>query len=163
MFREGGNGTHDQLRAALTEALLPFLLGTPVLNLLSKHQRSLDVHGIESLDPSEQPSTNPTVADWTSFLDTYTSNSCAVSPGLGCLLSATFKDCSVIVRMDLLDHDPHTTRAQINPSKISIIDLDVKSASKFPKWRAMDKEITDAYADVPLDDRRICVDAGMHG
>lgn len=56
---------------------------------------------------------------------------------LAYLLSASFKDCSILLRFL---GDPET------PPAISVIDLDVKSIERLKKWRGLDHEIAISFA-----------------
>jgi len=103
---------------------------------------------------------DPSISDWVRFLDTFQSPQAAEMDHsqpktenmqyyiLSYLLSATFKDCSIIVRLD------PESMTRIYP--ISIIDLDPKSLDRLQKWEQLDREIVSAYNPVI---RKICVDA----
>ncbi|KAJ7784381.1 hypothetical protein B0H16DRAFT_1681796 [Mycena metata] len=65
------------------------------------------------------------LCDWTDFLAAY----------LAYLLSATFKDCYILVRV------PDGTA--------TVVDLDPKSVDRLRKWEQLDKEIVTAHAAVP--------------
>lgn len=54
---------------------------------------------------------------------------------LAYLMSATFKDCSIIIDM----------RAD-GEEKVKVIDLDPKSVQRLEKWKKLDSEIALAYA-----------------
>ena len=99
-------------------------------------------------------SPEPTLSDWVDFLDTYLSPS---KPKLdhsnplpdnlryyllAYLLSATFKDCSIIVRLDFL-----RTTEEIRPGSVAVIDLDPKRMDKLKGWEELDKKIASTYAD----------------
>ncbi|KAH9928197.1 inositol-pentakisphosphate 2-kinase [Fomitopsis serialis] len=191
----------DTLRTQFCDALLPFLLNTPVLRLLSFRQRTLDPLDIEGLsafwgrihsdDESDPPlgfsEAEPTPEEWTRFIDKYlvVCDTCVgvkaePEPNkaelryhcLAYLLSATFKDCSLMIRMgnragtvsldggagdpvDADQQDPHT-RA-IAPSEVKLIDLDIKSIKRLAKWEKLDREIATAHAQVEAP--RTCVDS----
>ena len=100
-------------------------------------------------------SPEPTLSDWVDFLDTYLSST---KPKLdhsnplpenlryyllAYLLSATFKDCSIIVRLDFL----RTTQEMVRPGSVSIIDLDPKKMDKLKGWEELDMKIASTYAD----------------
>lgn len=99
-------------------------------------------------------SPEPTLSDWVDFLDTYLSST---KPKLdhsnplpdnlryyllAYLLSATFKDCSIIVRLDFLG-----TSQEIRPGSISVIDLDPKRMDKLKGWEELDMKIASTCAD----------------
>lgn len=208
MFAESAERTVEA-RDAFTTALLPMLMDTPVLRLLSKLQRTLDCLDIEGLSnlwreaetsaplyrttfasfferthgatgseeaPPMSPlgvsslfltSPEPTISDWSDFLDTYLSSASSQldhsNPRpetlryylLAYLLSATFKDCSIIIRMDpLRPIVPQST--QVRPERVTVIDLDPKSMDRLRKWEKLDKEIVQAYLGV--EERKVCVD-----
>ncbi|KAJ6490689.1 inositol-pentakisphosphate 2-kinase [Mycena vitilis] len=144
-------------KEALTSALLPVLMNTPVLRTLSRLQRTLDpldIEGLAHLCSTSLVGADPTIAEWTSFVSAYLAAPDPPPPAdaahlryhvLAHLLSATFKDCSVIVRV------PDGTA--------TVIDLDPKSVDRLRKWERMDKEIVSAYAALP--DRKVCVDTGV--
>lgn len=165
------------LREAFTQAIIPLLIRTPVLRILNKLQRTLDILDIEGLSQlwkQAQPSPpvgvgapEPTLEEWSTFIDTYLSDATIshVDPKpedlrhylLGYLLSATFKDCSIIVRLNLID--PHAESSQdVDPSKVTVIDLDPKSIDRLKKWEKLDTEIASKYAEVEEMNRRTCVD-----
>ncbi|KAJ6502037.1 inositol-pentakisphosphate 2-kinase [Mycena sanguinolenta] len=146
-------------KEALTSALLPVLMNTPVLRTLAHLQRTLDVLDIEGLAAlydlaSASTGADPTIAEWAEFVSAYLASPSSAPPDaahlryhvLAHLLSATFKDCSVIVRV------PDGTA--------TLIDLDPKSIGRLRKWECLDQEIVAAYAAVPMQERKVCVDAG---
>ncbi|KAF9527043.1 inositol-pentakisphosphate 2-kinase [Crepidotus variabilis] len=184
----------DVIRDAFAAALVQPLLETPVLRILSRLQRNLDVLDIEGLSDlwrrtesavaslreqsnSVPPPTpiggsspffnllEPRIPDWTTFLDNYislekqfdASNPTADSLRhyiLAYLLSATFKDCSIIVRLKYLQ--PGTVPQQVGgPQSVAIIDLDPKSMSKLGQWEKLDREIVASYKPV---EGKVCVD-----
>lgn len=159
--------------------MLPLLLETPVLRLLSSLQRTLDALDIEGLStlwslayqsvvlqaaevpPAVVPPlgsglAEPTLADWQAFLDIYLAKHSQMDHDhpdsanikyycMAYLLSATFKDCSIILRVP--QDGPHT---------VTVIDLDVKPINRLRKWAALDRKIVEAYKDVR--DPAKCVD-----
>lgn len=71
---------------------------------------------------------------------------------LAYLLSATFKDCSVIVKLDFLrpgDNSEH----EVYP--VTVIDLDPKSLGRLRQWEELDREIVSSYT---VSDRKVCAD-----
>ncbi|KAF5330845.1 hypothetical protein D9619_005472 [Psilocybe cf. subviscida] len=113
----------------------------------------------------------PNIGDWGEFVDIYTTLDKPVldhanpSPEnlryyvLAYLLSATFKDCSVIVKMDLLDPTrPQSIDSTPTPKfNVTIIDLDPKSIEKLRGWEKLDREIAHMYQEAS--DKKMCVDA----
>jgi inositol-pentakisphosphate 2-kinase len=72
---------------------------------------------------------------------------------LAYLLSATFKDCSIIAKLDFLkpgDQSGH----RVCP--ITVIDLDPKSLDRLQRWEQLDWEIVSSYTPVK---RKVCIDA----
>ncbi|KAL7283657.1 hypothetical protein ACG7TL_003093 [Trametes sanguinea] len=87
---------------------------------------------------------------------------------LAYLLSASFKDCSLIVRMpppasSSPSPSPSPTRAAAaaEEATVTVIDLDVKPLARLAKWAQLDAEIVDAYRAVG--EPRACVDARATG
>ncbi|KAJ7749519.1 inositol-pentakisphosphate 2-kinase [Mycena maculata] len=141
-------------KEALISALLPILTATPVLRTLAHLQRTLDaldIEGLAALWDRAPVGPDPTMSEWTDFIATYLAAP-SLPPAdsahlrhhaLAYLLSATLKDCSVIVRV------PDGT--------VAVIDLDAKHIDRLRKWARLDAEIVRAYAAVP--ERKVCVDA----
>ena len=98
-------------------------------------------------------SPEPTLSDWVDFIDSYLSPTKAkldhTNPLpenlryylLAHLLSATLKDCSIIVRLDFLG-----TTQEIRPGSVSVIDLDPKKMDKLKGWEELDMKIARTYA-----------------
>lgn len=188
------SGSLHHIKSAFTSALLCCLMQTPVLPILSKLQRTLDVLDIEGLSslwrrtllshPSlgsesvpaiplgvSSPflsSPEPDMIDWETFIDSFLS---PFSSGLdhaqpkaediryyllAYLLSATVKDCSIIVRTDLLQLGKTSSKRE-NKDSVMVIDLDPKRMDKLNKWEKLDAEIVNAYSN--NGSRKICIDA----
>ena len=167
---------------------------TPVLQILSKLQRSLDVLDIEglsslwrrtllshpSLSSESLPaiplgvsspflsSPEPDIVDWETFIDSFLS---PFSSGLdhlqpkveniryyllAYLLSGTVKDCSIIVRTDLLQLGKTSTKRK-NTDSVMVIDLDPRKMERLNKWEKLDAEIVNAYSN--NGGGKICIDA----
>lgn len=116
--------------------------------------------------PSAYLSTpEPSISDWVEFLDTYQSAQTAEMDHahprienlrfylLAYLLSATFKDCSVIVKLDFL-RPGNTSKQEVYP--VTVIDLDPKSLDRLQRWEELDREIVSSYTSF---DRKVCIDA----
>ncbi|CAA7271604.1 unnamed protein product [Cyclocybe aegerita] len=196
----------DTIRDTFAAALVRYLLQTPVLSILSRLQRNLDVLDIEGLSklwkftessaplyrttfasffeqtsdsPSSAPPSTPlgvsslflnapepSIPDWIDFLDKYLSSDRPEldhnnpSPKylhyylLAYLLSATFKDCSIIIRMDMLEPGTEPT-ADIRPESVTVIDLDPKSMDKLRGWEKLDNDIVRTYSSAQ---KKVCVD-----
>lgn len=153
--------------------LLPFIVKTPVFRTLAKLQRTLDPLDIEglfslhqahqsrqSIPPLESSFPDPTIDDWETFVNTYIDSESQSTldhnipdPGrlhyyaMAYLLSASFKDCSVIMR-------PGGSGSR--PGTATVIDLDPKSFDRMKKWAELDREIALAFYD---DGERRCTDS----
>ncbi|KAF8911032.1 inositol-pentakisphosphate 2-kinase [Gymnopilus junonius] len=113
------------------------------------------------------------ISDWIDFLDTYTSrdklNLDHANPApehlkyyaMAYLLSATFKDCSIFVKLDFLD-PLHTHEAEGNFGCVTVVDLEPKNMKKISVWQELDQEIVHTYA-VQATRRKVCMDAGQQG
>jgi inositol-pentakisphosphate 2-kinase len=94
----------------------------------------------ESTSPSYSTS-EPTLEDWSEFTRQFMSSQRDTITGdpesqlkfyiMSYLLSAAFKDCSIIVCFDTQQDDP----------RVYVIDLDAKSAGRLEKWYNLDKDI----------------------
>ena len=164
------------LRDRFVAALLPLLNDTPVLRTLSRLQRTLDPLDIEGLSrlwndssPSKEEPTDwntsnymqPSVEEWSFFLDRYLSLGHSLDHDnpdkanlryhmLAYLLSATFKDCSIMLNVNR-ENEQHNA--------VRVIDLDIKDIGRLAKWQKLDQEIVEAYTRV--EHVKCCVDA--HG
>lgn len=160
------NATLTVLQPLFVERLLPLLYDTVLLRTLATLQRSLDALDIEglsalwSLNPSQDHQENipvgwrspePTIDEWVSFTAEYLEGGCEydsfdlkkMESGrlrywmLAYLMSATFKDCSMILRLYGDETDGKDT--------ITAIDLDPKSVERLRQWGKQDREIVLAY------------------
>ncbi|THH12007.1 hypothetical protein EW145_g304 [Phellinidium pouzarii] len=164
----------DKLIEYVVAALLPLLLGTPVLRSVARLQRMLDPLDIEGLfslydtyratrnddiPPLEKLFPDPTLDEWVDFVGSYRPlDSLATLDRLeseharlhfytmAYLLSATFKDCSLMLQLE---------RGEGKYDTITVIDLDPKSMSRLKRWAELDHDIATAY---PKDDVRCCRD-----
>ncbi|KAI0822721.1 inositol-pentakisphosphate 2-kinase [Trametes gibbosa] len=86
------------------------------------------------------------------------------------LLGASFKDCSIMIRLAAAqDDDADAQEAGEGDGEratagatVTVIDLDVKSVDRLPKWAALDRTIVDAYraaTEGAGESARRCVDA----
>jgi inositol-pentakisphosphate 2-kinase len=146
--------------------LLSKILHTPLLDHIATFQRSLDPLDCEGLAKLVEMSpsadlTQPTMEDWVSFIDTFLSSKhqkhSSFSPSnlryhiLSYVLSATFKDCSLIIPFN-----PYPADSDNNGVKV--IDLDVKSVERIPGWLKLDEKIVKEYAKLEIGMRKICVE-----
>jgi inositol-pentakisphosphate 2-kinase len=173
----------ERVQEAFKKALCDTLLQSPVLGIISRLQRTLDVLDIEGLSklwraaqlessadkqipPLGESQAEPSITDWVDFVTDFESIKMREMDHdqsrteniryylLAYLLSATFKDCSIIVRLELLNPGKETdSDAQVEP--VRVIDLDPKSMKRLPRWEGLDKEIVSSYKSV---ERKICID-----
>lgn len=157
--------------------LLPIVSKTPVFPKLSHLQRSLDpldteglislyeTHRSHSPDLDAVPTfeelfPDPTIQDWESFLNNYTSPEFQATLDhahpkpehlhyytMAYLLSASFKDCSVIMRIE---------EGSASIASATIIDLDPKSMNRLKKWADSDRMFAITFED---DGSRRCLDS----
>ncbi|KAH7920689.1 hypothetical protein BV22DRAFT_1039549 [Leucogyrophana mollusca] len=173
-------GELSHLESSFTNAILDLLIDSPVLRTISYLQRSLDPLDIEGLatlcrrshhTASELASTFSTLAsgvpepyfsDWEDFIHVFKTRYSSwdhTVPNcdhlkhylMAYLLSATFKDCSIILRPIL------PSGKSSSGGTVTIIDLDVKSMGSLAKWEKLDREIVEFYREVKEPKR--CVDA----
>ncbi|KAN0077133.1 Inositol-pentakisphosphate 2-kinase domain containing protein [Tylopilus felleus] len=162
-FLSAGIEVHE----ALATALIP-LLRTPALRTISNLQRSLDALDIEGIvklhvmacpDDKDLGATrkNPSLKELQDFVASYHSVYCSLDHSKPCpenmdtyltayLLSATFKDCSVICRIPRSDMSGNPSVDAPHP--ISIIDLDFKGVDRLERWADLDRRIVEHYRDV---------------
>ena len=137
-------------------------MDTPLLAILSHHQRTLDSLDIEGLSqlwtcthpylPLGEKEPDPSLAEWDNFVCVYLAggeNSLRYYI-LAYLLSSTFKDCSVILRLG-------QAGARAMRDTIMAIDLDPKSTGRLVKWEALDLEVVRSFMDVAAE-HDPCVD-----
>jgi len=183
MLKDGARErTSDTIRDAFLNNLLRPLLHTPVLGIVSKLQRdldALDIEGLSQLWKLANPSTpigidslglspEPSITDWIDFLDRYLAPDRPVLDHsnplpenlqeylMSYLLSATFKDCSIIVKLDFLEPS-QTPIGDIPNDSVTVIDLDPKGMNKLKSWEKLDQEIARTYTSAER--KKICVDA----
>jgi len=99
--------------------------------------------------------------DWASFVDIFLSQehrkNSSFSPSnlryhtLAYLLSASFKDCSLIIPIR-----PQTDDAEMGGVKV--IDLDVKDVDRIPGWLKSDEKIVKEYAKIDTRMRKTCTE-----
>ncbi|KAF9246363.1 inositol-pentakisphosphate 2-kinase [Melanogaster broomeanus] len=169
------------LEDAFAAALLPFLR-SPLLETISNLQRTLDALDIEGLaklhaiahpDASGLDSVvwDPSFEEWQDFIASYGSDYCTWDHSKLCpehiraylmayLLSATFKDCSVIFRIQRPDASVQSSVDA--PHAITIIDLDVKSMNRLGKWADLDRHIIQHCQALDATQRKPCVEEHSH-
>ncbi|KAG9035158.1 Inositol-pentakisphosphate 2-kinase [Serendipita sp. 407] len=155
--------TLDEMLPAFQKALLPLLIESQLLAKLGTLQRTLDALDIEGLRHFWQKdstrtdgaiganSPDPSMIDWIEFAKDYSGNKTRPTPPLdssmddatlrfyimGYLLSATFKDCSVILRLGAEDME----------DSITAIDLDPKKIERLETWENQDSRIVHGFMD----------------
>lgn len=108
---------------------------------------------------------NPSLKELQDFVASYHSVYCSLDHSKPCpenmdtyltayLLSATFKDCSVICRIPRSDTSGNPSVDAPHP--ISIIDLDFKGVDRLERWADLDRRIVEHYRDVVQ--RKVCVE-----
>jgi len=151
----------------LVSLLVPILLASPLLPTLATLQASLDTLDIEGVSfqlvlnldddsqpPSPQLALQPTLQEWIAwFAARETSTTDSRHTLLSYLLSATFKDCSIFIR---LAPEPKVSAASLLPgpststslkftASIKAIDLDPKPLSRLPKYFDLDRRIVESW------------------
>lgn len=167
------------VKAKFIDCLLPHILYTPLLNHISKLQHSLDSLDCEGFAKlaelkcvqstglgsgnnvafSNSNFRQPTMEDWGLFVDKFLSSNnqkyFSFEPSnlhyhmLAYILSATFKDCSLIIPLN-----PYDVKAE----NIKVIDLDIKSLNRIPSWLKLDETIIREYAKLELRMRKRCIE-----
>jgi inositol-pentakisphosphate 2-kinase len=123
--------------------------------------------------PEIQAWEDPTLDEWRRFLDAYIHNKLAGGPSgdpknfkafthgisqkryfsLAYALSATFKDCSIIIR----GHED-----DVKSATVTIIDLDSKSLKRIGKWEKLDRDVLkytlEAEEGVEDAEKKVCVE-----
>jgi len=151
------------LKQSFARALLPLITQTDLISSIGVLQSSLDpldiegltalwtrVHGVGIPLGSGEP--EPNLDDWVAFAKMYRSEGLKIDEDnptkdqlrhhiLAYLMSATFKDCSVILRFP----GPLSAEEGGKPS-IAVIDLDPKSIRGFANWARLDRHIAQTYA-----------------
>ncbi|KAI0692002.1 inositol-pentakisphosphate 2-kinase [Cytidiella melzeri] len=109
-----------------------------------------------SMRPLGDGQRDPSMSDWDDFLDVYLTKHVAMDHDhpdvanlryycLAYLLSASFKDCSLMIRVK---HG-----RQVN---VAVVDLDVKPIDRLHKWALLDAEIVRTYEGIAQP--TLCVD-----
>ena len=104
------------------------------------------------------------MSDWTNFVDEYLSvdrtrdhTHPKVSDLryylLAYLLSATFKDCSIILRINP-GGDARAT-GDMKSNSVAVIDLDPKCIDRLSRWEELDRNIVESYTGI---EPKLCVD-----
>ncbi|KAG1822891.1 inositol-pentakisphosphate 2-kinase [Suillus subaureus] len=171
-FAAGESTDVQNLRELFSSTLAQVLLDSPILPLLSNLQRTLDILDIEGLSRLYTQSSSgsscdslgssipdPSMEEWKDFVEVYQSDHhswdhTVPSPGhlryylMAYLLSATFKDCSIIIR---------PKSAYVGSFDATIIDMDIKSMDRLGKWERLDRKIVEHYKSSAS--QRRCIDS----
>lgn len=149
------------------------------LSTLMRSLDALDIEGVAKLwkeakhfpmaglEPKiAEDEDEPSLADWVAFVDEYLIHGPYVGTGkrydtshprednltywlLSYLMSATFKDCSIMLRFPPGSLDGSGTffnpQRSVEMPLLTAIDLDPKSMKRLQKWADMDRAIVDAY------------------
>lgn len=162
---------------AFVDSLMPTVTDTPVFQKLAQLQRTLDPLDIEGLcslyeiyrknspDPESVPSLeqlfpDPTFQDWEEFVSKYLTPEFQATLdhahpesehlryyAMAYVLSATFKDCSVILRLG---------GSGAAHASVTVIDLDLKSMNRLKTWAELDHTLAISFEDDGLSH---CLDA----
>lgn len=106
----------------------------------------------------------PSVADWAEFVDEYLASHTSLDHTrpqvsnlryylLAYLLSATFKDCSIMVRVN--QRQDFGAAAETCGNSVTVIDLDPKSVRSLIKWEKLDRQISESCVGFEM---KTCVD-----
>ncbi|KAF8844799.1 hypothetical protein BDN67DRAFT_893644 [Paxillus ammoniavirescens] len=163
--------------AAFSAALLPYL-GTPALATISDLQGALDALDIEGLaklyamahpdaDGLNRVAWDPSFEEWQDFVTSYDSVYRTWDHSKPCpehikaylmayLLSASFKDCSVIFK--IRQPDASGKPSVDAPHAITIIDLDIKRVDRLGGWADLDRRIVEHCQAIDATQRKFCVE-----
>jgi inositol-pentakisphosphate 2-kinase len=147
------------------------------LSTLMRSLDALDIEGVEKLwkeakhfamaglsPPIAADEDEPSLSDWEKFVDEYLVHAPYVGSGeqydpaqpkeedltywmLSYLMSATFKDCSVMLRFPpgLVEGSFFNPERDVSMPLMTAIDLDPKSMKRLQKWADMDRDIVEQY------------------
>ena len=130
------------------------------LSLEKSSEDTVVQDGVDSIPEIGANFPEPSIDEWKHFVDQYLSTHKHLdhsSPKLSnlryyifaYLLSATFKDCSIMLRTD--------QRHELGrKGAVTVIDLDPKSVRRLSKWEKLDRDIVRAYTGF---ERKKCVDS----
>jgi len=163
------DATLESIKSHFIYSLVPQLLCNPLLNRISVLQRTLDFLDCEGLAKLIEASpiadlTQPVMEDWMSFVDTFLSQKHQKHPTfspsdlryhtLAYLLSATFKDCSLIIPLPPCPVDTES-------GGIKVIDLEIKRVDRIHHWMKLDEKIVKEYAKLESGMRRTCAEGPL--
>ncbi|KAG9091154.1 Inositol-pentakisphosphate 2-kinase [Ceratobasidium sp. 370] len=193
----GPDGMRDAFVAAIAPMLHKSpLLST--LSTLMRSLDALDIEGVEKLwkeakhfpmaslsPPIAEDEDEPSLADWEKFVKEYLMHGPYVGSGeqydpehpkeenltywlLSYLMSATFKDCSIMLRFPPgpVEGTFFNPERDVSMPLLTAIDLDPKSMKRLQKWAELDRNIVQAYEAAVrggIADNSLCVDARLIG
>ncbi|KAH8915263.1 hypothetical protein BT69DRAFT_1272011 [Atractiella rhizophila] len=160
-FFELSEPTNDNIRDAFCLHLSKALMDSHVLRRLKFLQRTLDSIDIEGLSSFYLSRTNtplsassipsPTLEEWKTFVHNFTDPQWVerVEDGqvtlreltLAYILSATFKDCSLFVRLE----KPKGGLIKDIVPEVRVIDLDQKDIGRIKKYEKLDRDIVEDF------------------
>ncbi|KAJ3149934.1 Inositol-pentakisphosphate 2-kinase [Geranomyces variabilis] len=180
-FQAGAADAMDTLFEHLTN----ILVSDNLLPRLQHHQRGLDPHDIEGVFPlyeampETQQTAVPTLEEWRETIDAYCANanaqpsdaenrplfSASTKATREYLVSATLKDCSVIITLWLEGADqnpptepnegtiplPDSPDGDLLRYKIGVLDVDPKRAAKIPAHFTLDRDIVEHYIETGIE------------
>lgn len=144
---------------------MPILIASPLLRTLSTLQAtldSLDIEGVNSQlnlhleDDSKPPSpvlaSQPALEEWMAWLAARSEAGQGGSTStkerellLSYLLSATFKDCSIFIRLAPSAQDDGGTDKPSCSVSVKAIDLDPKLLARLPQYFEQDRNIWSSW------------------
>ncbi len=151
----------------MSDLLVPLLEKSDALQQLKQLQSTLDATNISDVarrfsaaNPGAEPFaadlvSEPTVAELTSFVKTYVNDPQAGARSsdawtlrqreIAFMLSAIFKDCSMIIRAVLPDLE--STKVDAARSGVKLIDTDLKPLTNLQKWYQLDEKLWRHWAE----------------
>lgn len=132
-----------------------------------RYHRSLQTsHDDASVPPLGDREPEPTLDEWETFAVTYLEKSAYSGENTGgdssdgrtisreelryhilaYLMSATFKDCSIILRLASASASSSSHLGSPIEESVTAIDLDPKSVHRLEKWRQLDRDIAATYS-----------------
>ncbi|KAF9075198.1 inositol-pentakisphosphate 2-kinase [Rhodocollybia butyracea] len=143
--------------------------GVGIQRLASLWTKVHEKSSLNSIPSFGQGCLQPTTDDWHSFVNEYlkrqngplphTSNeeSALQYQLLSYLLSATFKDCSIMIMLPGLLFEDKSELSTFSP-RITVIDLDTKPIHSLQKWIDQDFDIVQKYSEFKDNEKKQCSD-----
>ena len=175
------NSDRSALRAQFWASIGPVLMETPVLRMLSRLERTLDVLDIEgisklwavSLEKSTEDSTvsvdgipeiganfpEPSIDEWKQFVDRYLSSHGHLDHSNPKVTNLRYYILAYVLSATFKDCSIMIKTSQRHDrggkGSVTVLDLDPKPVQRLGKWEKLDREIVRAYAGF---ENKICVD-----